>query len=273
MARRPRPIITLLTDFGTADPYVAAMKGTILQVCPVAEIVDISHEIPPHDILAGAFVLANAAPAFPEGTVHVVVVDPGVGTGRGILVGQFGGQHYVFPDNGVISFIKEVLPLQGLVAVRNLQKLGFDQISHTFHGRDIMAPLAGHLAMGLNPADVGTTPSRYKLLDLPLPETDETSMAGRILYVDHFGNLISNIQDADIRSRFKDRANIRIECNGQSVGPISETYGRVRPGETLALINSMGLLEIAICQGRACDILGAGIGADVTVTQQQYLEG
>jgi S-adenosylmethionine hydrolase len=273
MARRARPIITLLTDFGTADPYVAAMKGTILDVCPVAEIVDISHEIPPHDILSAAFVLANAAPAFPEGTAHVVVVDPGVGTGRDILVGQYGGQHYIFPDNGVITFIKEVLPLEGLVAVRNLRSLGFDQISHTFHGRDIMAPLAASLAMGMEPGELGPTPARYKLLDLPLPESDETGMAGRILYVDHFGNLISNIQDADIRSRFKDRSSVRVECNGQTIGGIHETYGQASLGQSLALINSMGLLEVAVCQGRAADALGAGVGAEITIRQQQYLEG
>ncbi len=273
MARRPRPIITLLTDFGTADPYVAAMKGTLLQICPMAQVVDISHEVPAHDILSGAFVLANAAPAFPEGTIHVVVVDPGVGTGRDILVGQYGGQHYIFPDNGVITFVKEVLPLQGLVAARNLQQLGLGPISNTFHGRDIMAPIAAHLAMGLEPAELGSTPARYKLLDLPLPENGETDMTGRILYVDHFGNLISNIQEADINSRFKDRSGIRVECNGQSVGQIREAYGQVRPGEVIALINSMGLLEIGVCQGRASDVLGAGIGAEIRIVHQQYLEG
>jgi hypothetical protein len=273
MARRTRPIITLLTDFGLADPYVAAMKGTILQICPVAAVVDISHEVPAHDILAAAFVLANSAPAFPEGTAHVVVVDPGVGTSRNILVGRYGGQYYVFPDNGVITFIKEVLPLEGLVAVRNLHALGFDQASHTFHGRDIMAPVAAHLTMGLDPGELGPTPARYKLLDLPLPESDISSMTGRILYVDHFGNLISNIQASDLHSRFKDTGSIRIECNGQTIGALHETYGQVPPGQALALINSMGLLEIAVCQGRAADALGAGVGAEITVRQQQYLEG
>ena len=155
-----RPLVTLTTDFGLADPYAAAMKGVILHCCPEAQIVDISHQVPSHNILSGAFVLANAAPFFPPNTVHVVVVDPGVGTDRAILVAQFGDQLYVFPDNGIITFIKDAYPLQNMVEVKHFDLLGIESPSGTFHGRDVFAPLVGYIFSGKPISRLGSRISR-----------------------------------------------------------------------------------------------------------------
>ncbi|MCD4824524.1 MAG: SAM-dependent chlorinase/fluorinase [Phycisphaerae bacterium] len=268
-----RRLVTLLTDFGSADPYVAAMKGTILQYCPMADIVDISHNIPPHQILHGAFVLANSAPCFPEGTLHVVVVDPGVGTDRAILVGQFGGHLFLFPDNGVISLIKQMLPLEGIVSVRNEKFLPHtSEISHTFHGRDIFAPLAGHILNGVDISNLGPAPSRYKLLDMPTPQEENGELIGRIIYVDHFGNLISNISQEDLRRRWASPEALQVQCNGQPVGKLAVTYGHVAAGKPLALFNSMGLVEVAVNFGQACDMFKAGVGAEVRIRETKYLD-
>ncbi|MHC4294610.1 MAG: SAM hydrolase/SAM-dependent halogenase family protein, partial [Planctomycetota bacterium] len=160
-----RAIVTLLTDFGTADPYVAAMKGILLTAAPEAQIVDISHEVPPQDILRGGMVLAQVAQYYPPETLHLIVVDPGVGTERRILAGRFGGQRFLFPDNGIITFVAQSTPLDELVVVRNTKYLPVRQPSQTFHGRDIFAPLAGHLLSGVQLDKLGPRPDTYKMLD------------------------------------------------------------------------------------------------------------
>ncbi len=262
-----RTIATLLTDFGTADPYVAAMKGVILSMCSRARVIDISHEIPPQDVLAGGLVLAEAAPYFPSETLHVVVVDPGVGTDRRIIAGQFGGQIFLFPDNGIITFIAERLPLEAMAVVRNTQYLPPRDPSRTFHGRDIIAPIAGHLLNGLDIAKLGPAPDAYKLLDLPQPTPREDRVVGQVIYVDRFGNLVSNIPEQMVRERYADMGNMRVVCAGRDVGPLQGTYAFVDPGETLALFNSMGYVEVAVNRGRACDLLQAGVGAEVEIRE------
>jgi S-adenosylmethionine hydrolase len=260
-------IVTLLTDFGTSDPYVAAMKGVILRACPTATIVDISHDIPPQDIAAAALVLAQVAPYFPPGTLHVVVVDPTVGTDRRILAGRFAGQLFLFPDNGVITLVAETMPMQTLAVVRAAEHPAGASVSMTFHGRDIFAPLAGQILSGLDVAKLGPQPGTYKTLDLPRPIEQQDRLVGRVIYADRFGNLISNIPAEAVARRWVDTGRLIVSCGGRPVGAIHGTYAHTPPGEALALFNSMGLLEVAVNRGSAAQHLGAGAGSEVVVME------
>jgi len=259
-----RQLVTLLTDFGLADPYAAAMKGVILSLCPGANIVDVSHEVPPQDVLAGAMVLAQSAPYFPPETLHVVVVDPGVGTDRRILVAKLAGQMVLAPDNGVITLLTERLRLDAIIVVRNPRYLP-SGASRTFHGRDVFAPIAGHILNGLDINSLGPQPDSYKLLDLPQPDLKEQDISGQVIYVDRFGNLVSNITERLVRESFPDLEAVTITCAGRPIGGLTGTYGFADPGELLALFDSMGYVEVAVNGGRACDALGAGVGAEMKV--------
>ncbi|MDP7162626.1 MAG: SAM-dependent chlorinase/fluorinase [Phycisphaerae bacterium] len=261
----PHRIVTLLTDFGTRDPYVAAMKGAILQTCPQAHMVDLCHDVPPHNILAGAFTLAHAVPYFPPGTLHVVVVDPGVGTERNILAARFGKHTFLFPDNGVISLVAEVLPLRSLHTCRNAQYIP-NRTSTTFQGRDVFAPVAAQILNGLNIARLGPQPTTYKLLDLPQPTVENTRIVGRVIYVDNFGNLITNISQSIVRDNCADWVSLAVTCNAQEVGDLVGTYDLVEVGKALAVFNSMDLLEIAVNQGRADESFKAGIDTPVQLS-------
>ena len=258
-------LVTLTTDFGTADPYAAAMKGVLLSRCPQARVVDISHDVPPQDVLAGAMVLAQAAPHFPPDTVHVVVVDPGVGTQRRILAACFGKQTFLFPDNGVITLLAERLPLAQIVAVRNAQYLPPAQPSRTFHGRDIFAPVAGHLLNGAPLEQLGPQPDTYKLLELPAPAAGTDEIVAQVIYVDRFGNLVSCIDETLLGGYWQRLEAMRVTCAGHEIGPLVGAYGFVEPGQPLALINSMGYVEVAVNRGSAAEALGAGVGAEVRI--------
>jgi len=262
-----QPTATLLTDFGTTDPYVAAMKGVILSISPQTRIVDISHEVPPQDVLAGAFVLAQAAPYFPPGTVHVVVIDPGVGTDRAILVARMAGQLFVFPDNGVITFAVERMSLEAIFVVRQTNALLPGRASATFHGRDIFAPVAGRLLNGLGIEMLGPRPDSYKLLDLPPPGLAEGGIVGQVIYVDRFGNLVSNVPERMVRQRYVGLDGLRVLCGGRDVGRLRRTYGLVGGGQPLALLDSFGYVEVAVNRGRACDVLKAGVGTEVRIVE------
>jgi len=255
-------IATLLTDFGTAGPFVAAMKGVILQVCPRARIVDITHDIPPHDLLAGALVLARSIPHFPPGTVHVAVVDPGVGTNRAILVGRYGNQTVIFPDNGIISLVERTLPLRDIRLCRNLPNLP-QFISSTFHGRDIMAPLAGEILNGLNVSALGPRPATYKLFDLPTPAVEDNRITGQVMYIDRFGNLTSNISGELARHVGGRMKTVNTTCNAKNAGPLVKTYGFVDIGQPLVVFNSTDMIEIAVNQGRADELFDAEVGTPV----------
>jgi S-adenosylmethionine hydrolase len=258
-------VATLLTDFGLRDPYVATMKGVMISLCPDIHIVDISHAVAPHDILGAGFVLAQSVTSFPVGTVHVIVVDPDVGTDREILAARFGGQYFVFPDNGLISFIAASLPLEELVAVRDKRYFRSEGPSGTFQGRDILAPVAARILMGLDLRRLGPQPDRYNLLDLPQVLENPSELVGQVLYVDRFGNMITNITDTLLRHHWDSLDRLTVSCNGRDVGPLRNAYGGVAPGEPLAIINSMGLLEIALNRGRASQLLSAHVGAPVRV--------
>jgi len=263
MARQP--VVTLLTDFGTSDPYVAAMKGVLLSRCPRARIVDISHDIPAHNVLAGAVVLAEASLHFPPGTLHVVVVDPGVGTDRRILAAQCGEQLYLLPDNGVITMVAEAAPIEALVVVRNTDLVG--GASMTFHGRDVFAPLAAELLNGRPLEQLGPQPDSYRQLEVPVPVRSGEAVVGQVIYVDQFGNLVSNITWQDVETIWRDPATVRVSCLGRDLGSLQGTYGFAPRGELLALVNSMGRIEVAVNRGRACDVLDAGVGTEVRLVQ------
>lgn len=258
-------LVTLLTDFGTSDPYVAAMKGALLTRCPRAQIVDISHDIPPHNVLAGAVVLAEAARHFPPGTLHVAVVDPGVGTDRRILAAQCGEQMFLLPDNGVITMVADAAPIEDLVVVRNIDVLG--GVSMTFHGRDVFAPLAAQLLNGLALQRLGPQPDSYRQLEIPVPVRSAGVVVGQVIYVDQFGNLVSNITWRDVENIWQAPATVRAACLGRDLGPLQGTYGFAAEGELLALVNSMGRIEVAVNRGRACDVLDAGVGTEVRLGQ------
>jgi len=260
-------IVTLTTDFGTADPYVGAMKGVILSMCPAARIMDISHDVRPQDVLCGAFVLAEAAPYFPDGTLHVVVVDPGVGTNRGILAARFGKQAFLFPDNGVITLIAQRMPLAGIFSVRNTRYLPPVEPSRTFHGRDIFAPVAAHLLNGLDIAELGPQPDAYKLMDIPPIEQRENEIIGQVIYVDRFGNLVSNIPESIVRGRYTALDRMRVLCGGRDVGPLQGTYAFVDPGRPVALFNSMGYVEVAVNRSSARLVLAQDVGAEVKIVE------
>lgn len=255
---RAGPIITCLSDFGTRDHYVAAMKGVMLSIAPQASIIDITHDVPAHDVLAGAFALAGALPFFPTGTIHLAVVDPGVGSDRRILAGRWEGQVIVAPDNGLVSFLQARAASREVHEVTNHAYFR-DTVSPTFHGRDILAPTVAHLAAGLPLAGVGPRLGSPVMLKLSRPRRDGEDLVGRIIHVDRFGNLITNITSDEVLQS----GQAEVLVAGREVGRVGSTYADVAVGSSLALIGSAGLLEIAVRQGRAADQFGATVGSEV----------
>jgi len=257
-------IATLTTDFGMQGPYVGAMKGVILQMCPRAQIVDITHDIPSHDLLAAAFVLAQSVPYYPPGTVHVVVVDPGVGTDRSILAATYADQTVIFPDNGVITLVERMLPLRDIRVCRNTRYVPAE-VSGTFHGRDIMAPLAGRILNGLNISVLGPRPGTYKLFDLPEPTVEENRITGQVMQTDKFGNLMTNIPGTLLRQTAGRLDTVKTTCGDKDAGPLAKSYGFVEPGTPLVVFNSMDMVEIAVNQKRADEFFDAEVGTPVVI--------
>jgi S-adenosylmethionine hydrolase len=257
------PIITLLTDFGLADHYVAAMKGVILGICPEARLIDITHEIRAYAIADAAFTLAQAAPCFPAGTIHLVVVDPGVGSARRPLLVDAAGHRFVAPDNGVLSPILQPhhSPIREITATRYFRQ----PPSQTFHGRDIFAPVAAHLANGIPPADFG--PLIEDPVRLPAPES-----AGQILHVDRYGNLVTNlplIEFADLSTR-----PFQLEIGAAIVSQTYPSYASAPANKLFLIPGSSGYWEISITQASAAAETGAATGAPFTLTYRQssYLQ-
>jgi S-adenosylmethionine hydrolase len=258
----PRPIVALLTDFGTRDHYVGTMKAVVLGVCPEATLVDIVHDIPPHDVLAGALELAAAYRYFPAGTVFLVVVDPGVGTGRRALAAAAGGYRFVGPDNGVLSEVFREAPPARVVALTN-RKYARPEMSRTFEGRDRFAPAAGWLASGVELEVLGERVVDYQVLQRPVLEADEYGIRGVVVRVDRFGNLITNIDRAAVdRHARGEPPSVRIEGN---TAPVVQPYGDAPAGALCALFGSTDHLEVAVNGGSAAERLGLGRGAGVTV--------
>jgi S-adenosylmethionine hydrolase len=260
----PRPMVTLTTDFGVGSPYVAQMKGVLFSRNPELCIVDISHGIPPQDIRAGAIVLDEVCRRFPPRTIHVAVIDPGVGTPRELVFVKVGPQRYVAPDNGLLSCVVQRRRPDAIVAITNPLYFMPD-ISSTFHGRDIMAPVAAHLSLGLHPERLG--PPRDSLVLLPdmEPLVESQQVAGHVVQIDSFGNVITNITARHLAS-LADRGGARVTFCGASIAGIVTTYGEKPAGTLIALIGSSDRLELAEVNGNAAVRLSASVGDSVVVT-------
>lgn len=256
-------VVTITTDFGHQGPFVGVIKGVILKRFPQARIVDLTHEIVVHWPAEAGFWLARAFGYFPSGTVHLAVVDPGVGTSRNIIAVRAGGHYFVAPDNGllapVVTRARDALTVR--VGASGLARLGVQRPSATFHGRDIFAPVAAELAAGrCRLEELGDTVSAIVPSWVDDPAVEARSVSGVVITIDHFGNLITNI-DATLLERFR----LPLVHAGNHSFPLLRTYGDTRPGEYLALINSFGVLEIARAENSAAEGLGLSRGAPVVV--------
>ncbi|MBD0304678.1 MAG: SAM-dependent chlorinase/fluorinase [Tolypothrix sp. T3-bin4] len=240
-------IITLLTDFGLSDVYVGVMKGVIAQINPKLTVIDLTHQIPPQNLAAARFCLMNAYAYFPNGTVHVAVVDPGVGGIRRAIALQLADGFLVGPDNGIFSGVFSQSPAIAAVELTNPQYWRTQEPSRTFHGRDIFAPVAAHLASGVSLKELGREIDLAKLVKLDLAECSltETGVTGYLQYIDHFGNLVSNISASYVQGK-----TWYVKAAGLTI-PGCETYADVQIGDVIALIGSHGWVEIAINSGNA----------------------
>lgn len=258
-----RGVVSLLTDFGVADPYASIMKGVILSRAPSAAIVDLSHEIPPQQVFLGALALRTAAPFFPAGTIHVAVVDPGVGSQRRALAVATAKYIFLGPDNGLLSL---AAPRGERLAVRELTNvdLFWHPVSNTFHGRDIFASVAGHLVAGVPFDEVGPEVTEIAELEYPRPRVRSGTLHGRVLYVDRFGNLITNFDAASLADFATERLWFRIR--GAWIQGLVSTYASLPEGAVGALFGSWGLVEIAVRNGNAARVLQAGVGDEVVAT-------
>ncbi|MCC5869565.1 MAG: SAM-dependent chlorinase/fluorinase [Gammaproteobacteria bacterium] len=260
----PRSVVTLTTDFGHAEPYVAMMKGVILTRAPGTQLIDISHDIPTGQAEIAGFWLRLCLSWFPSGTVHLAVVDPGVGTPRRLLAAEFAGQLLLAPDNGLLG---PVVARHPQVRLREIDLDALDgllpaQRSSTFHGRDILAPLAGELAAGrVYVIGLGQTTDEHVNGSLPAPEARDGVIHGQVIVADRWGNLLTNIE----RPRAAQPGSLRINVAGREFA-LADTYADVPVGEPCALINAHGLVEVAVHQGSAAARLEIGPGAAVSVT-------
>jgi S-adenosylmethionine hydrolase len=255
-----RPVITLLTDFGSADPYVGMMKGVIATICPLANVADITHEVPAQDIRTGAFFLEQTFRYFPAGTVHVAVVDPGVGTSRKPLAIRSEGHLFVGPDNGLLSLAARRPRAVTLTCASYFRAA----ISPTFHGRDIFAPVAAHLAAGVSFESLGPVQRRIVKLTRARPRRLARGLRGAVMSVDRFGNLITNFDSADWSALRRPR----LAAGTFVATALSSSYGAARRGELVLVLGGYGLLEIAARDASAAKILGLGSGALVELLER-----
>ncbi len=260
-------IVTLTTDFGLSDGYVAAMKGTMLSVSPALTFVDVSHRIPAQDVMEAAFVLRQAVPGFPADTVHLVVVDPGVGTERRALAARFHldgrGHWFVGPDNGVLPLLAGEA-VEALVELDRPEAWARPEASDTFHGRDVFGPIAAALASGTPLDHLGTAVDAPAAMHWPLPRTDAEGVGGMVLHVDRFGNCITNITRADLDGH-RDGRPFKCYAGSTVIQTHARTYAETSAGDPLTLFGSSGLLEIAVNCGHASRLLSIERGAPVSV--------
>jgi S-adenosyl-L-methionine hydrolase (adenosine-forming) len=263
-------IITLTTDFGLTDHFVGAMKGVILEIAPEAQIIDISHAVQPFDILDGALTISQAYSYFPSDTVHMVIVDPGVGTARRPIILRGDRHNFVAPDNGVLSLIYDREPR---MAVRHItaEHYFLQPQSNTFHARDIFSPVAAYLSKGIAPDRFGDEITDYVRFGAPRPKpVDERTLRGVVLKVDRFGNLITNITAQDAPQLFAGTAQgFKIAIGNKSQATrICSNYAEGAPGEVFGILGSMGFLEVATNRGSAVQLMGAGKGSEVNVVME-----
>ena len=264
-----RTIVTLTTDFGLRDPFVGIMKGVILSLNPEVELVDLSHQISAQGILDGAVTLLESYRFFPPGTIHLVVVDPGVGTERRPILARTLKYTFVAPDNGVLSLVVE---REEAVEVRHItaDQYFLKPVSNTFHGRDVLAPIAAWLSRGIEPDKFGAAITDYVRAAPGQPQrpqrTATNEVRGAVLKIDHFGNLITNLAPEDVREMFQESPPpFRIVVNGHETTRLASAYGQGGPVEVVAIPGSAGFLELAVNLGSAAESLGAGPGTDVLV--------
>ncbi|MGD9014564.1 MAG: SAM-dependent chlorinase/fluorinase [Candidatus Omnitrophota bacterium] len=257
-------IITLLTDFGLGDNFAGVIKGVILRINPKVEIIDISHNINPGDIFQAAFLLKSSYHYFPPGTIHLVVVDPGVGSKRKAIIAKSKNYYFIGPDNGVLSLALEAEEKVINQVCINNQRFFLRPVSSTFHGRDIFAPVAAYLSRGMNIAGFGTPQKGYQRLMFPSVRIKGNTLQGEIIYIDRFGNLISNIKQADF-IRFVGRRNFRISLKHKLFDQLSRSYLAVKKNKPLAIFGSFGNLEISVSLGNARDYFKARKGQPVKV--------
>ncbi|MDE2906169.1 MAG: SAM-dependent chlorinase/fluorinase [Acidobacteriota bacterium] len=261
-----RPVVALLSDFGTRDHYVGAMKGVILGICPDATLVDISHDIPAHDVLTAGLELAATYRYFPVGSVFLVVIDPGVGSGRRGVAADTGDYRFVAPDNGVLTAVLDEAPPKRVVELTE-RRYARPTVSRTFEGRDRFAPAAAWVAKGVQLSALGRPVTDYRTLDLPVPELATDRIVGCVLRVDRFGNLVSNI-DRKTFDRLVQQGGIQIEVGPHGIDRLVETYADIGEDEVCALFGSTEHLEFAANSTSAVERLGVERGAAVVVRQE-----
>lgn len=254
-------IITLTTDFGLSDPFVGIMKGVILTIAPEAQIVDITHEVRSYDILEAAFIIESSYRYFPAGTIHVIVVDPGVGSARRPMATAAKDHIFVAPDNGVLSSILSDDPSASVPSAYwiNNQSLFLRAVSKTFHGRDIFAPVAAHLALGTPVDSVGPRIVDFVKKALPKPRLQGDRLVGTAMRIDKFGNIITNLKRSHLAKNFV------IRVAGLSITRFCGNFSEAEPGEFFALEGSTGYIELALNQGSAANRLNVGLGAEIEV--------
>ncbi len=260
-----RPIVTLTTDFGTNDHFVGAVKGVILDIVPEAAIVDISHAVQAFDVLDGALAISQAYSYFPTGTVHMVVVDPGVGTARRPIIASSDGYHFVAPDNGVLSM---VYAREERIHVRHITSDHYfrQPVSNTFHARDVFAPVAGYLAKMVDSHKFGDEIEDYVRFAAPKPKpAGENKLRAVVLKVDRFGNLITNVTPEDAPALFAPNAAFKIVVGSKEITDIRAAFAEGAPGEVFAVLGSMGYLEIVANRAAAAQLTGAGKGSEVSI--------
>ena len=261
-----RPVITLTTDFGTNDHFVGALKGVIVDIVPEAQIVDITHAVQAFDVLDGALAIAQAYSYFPNGTIHMVVVDPGVGTTRRPILASSDGYHFVAPDNGVLSM---VYAKEERVHVRHITSDHYfrQPVSNTFHGRDVFAPVAAYLAKQVDSHKFGDEIEDYVKFAAPRPKpAGENRMRGVVLKIDRFGNLITNVSPNDVPALFAAKPGaFKIMVGSREITEIRTAYAEGAPGEVFGILGSMGYLEIVANRAAAAQITGASKGSEVSI--------
>ncbi|MBI2525038.1 MAG: SAM-dependent chlorinase/fluorinase [Candidatus Rokubacteria bacterium] len=254
------PIVTLTTDFGLRDPFVGVMKGVILTICPEARLVDLTHEIAPHDVLGAQLALEASAPFFPAGTVHLAVVDPGVGSARRALGVQAGTQCFVGPDNGLLSF---ALRAPGWTAVALTEEAyRLMPVSRTFHGRDVFAPAAAHLARGTSLDRLGPAVLDPARLEIPTARLEGSALVGEVIAEDRFGNLITSLT-AEGLAGLAGSGTVEIEVGAWRIGPLRSSYAEGEPGMPAPIVGSRGRLEVFVREGSALEVLQARRGTPV----------
>lgn len=262
-------VISLTTDFGIKDGNVGVMKGVIWGISPEARISDLSHMIAPQNIREAALILLRSALYFPENSVHIVVVDPGVGTARRPMAAKIGTQYYVGPDNGTITLLLEKAEKLGWSAEfvhLNVPHYWLPEISYVFHGRDIFAPVAAHLSAGVPLASLGTPFQNPVRLEFPQPEKTASGWRGQIIHVDHFGNASSNIRVETLGEAFKTKEKIIVHASGAEIKGLVNTFGERAVGELIALLGSTGNLILSVVNGSAVERLQIQVGDPIEVT-------